>query len=100
LKQFAFLGALVLTLIIPASPAGAHASLLQATPAAGYSVSESPAALTLMFDEPVSVREAPLRLSGPGGDVPLGASRLADGGRQVAATVLRRLGRGQYQVSW
>lgn len=47
-----------------AAPAAAHASLLATTPAAGYSVSSSPTALTLVFDQPVSVQASPVQLAG------------------------------------
>src|SRR6266567_4173652 len=82
--------------LVPAAPASAHASLLTTTPAAGYSVASSPPALTLVFDQPVSVRGTPLRLDGPGGTVELGAARLSNGDRWLTAPVPRPLARGQY----
>ena len=86
--------------LVPATPASAHASLLTTTPAAGYSVASSPPALTLVFDQPVSVRGTPLRLDGPGGTVELGAARLSNGDRWLTAAVPRPLARGQYAVTW
>jgi copper transport protein len=83
-----------------AGPASAHASLLATTPAAGYSVTTSPAALTLVFDQPVSVQGVPLRLSGPAGPVPLGAARLSNGSRWLTAPVTRTLPTGRYTVAW
>jgi copper transport protein len=86
--------------LVPATRASAHASLLATTPAAGYSVATSPPALTLVFDQPVSVRGTPLRLDGPGGAVELGAARLSNGDRWLTAAVPRPLARGQYAVTW
>src|SRR6266540_6441679 len=86
--------------LVPATPASAHASLLTTTPAAGYSVASSPPALTLVFDQPVSVRGTPLRVDGPGGAVELGAARLSSGDRWLTAAVPRLLARGQYTVTW
>ena len=86
--------------LVPATPASAHASLLTTTPSAGYSVSSSPPALTLVFDQPVSVRGAPLRVEGAGGAVELGTARLSNGDRWLSAAVARPLARGQYTVTW
>ncbi|HYU05457.1 MAG TPA: copper resistance CopC family protein, partial [Jatrophihabitantaceae bacterium] len=86
--------------LVPATPASAHASLLTTTPAAGYSVASSPPALTLVFDQPVSVGGTPLRVDGPGGAVELGAARLSNGDRWLTAAVPRPLARGQYTVTW
>ncbi len=86
--------------LVPATPASAHASLLTTTPAAGYSVASGPPALTLVFDQPVSVRGTPLRVDGPGGAVELGAARLSSGDRWLTAAVPRLLARGQYTVTW
>src|SRR6266536_1200868 len=86
--------------LVPATPASAHASLLTTTPAAGYSVASSPPALTLVFDQPVSVRGTPLRVDGPGGAVELGTARLSSGDRWLTAAVPRPLARGQYAVTW
>ena len=89
------IGALVL---IPAAPAQAHATLLTSAPAAGYSVSRSPAELTLVFDEPISIRGTPIRVSG--GSVTLAPPRLSHGGRWLTARLVRPLAAGQYAVSW
>jgi copper transport protein len=86
--------------LIAAVPAGAHAALLASTPAAGYSVSRSPAALTLVFDERVSLPAVPLHVSGARGVVALGAARLSNGGRWLTVAVGRHLDAGQYRVSW
>ncbi len=97
----AWLGLVALALVfVPATPAQAHASLLASTPAAGYSVSHSPAQLTLVFDEPVGLRGTALRVSGPGGAVALAAPRLSNGDRWLTADVTRPLANGQYEVSW
>ncbi len=86
--------------LVPATPASAHASLLATTPAAGYSVASGPPALTLVFDQPVSVRGTPLRVDGPGGAVELGTARLSSGDRWLTAAVPHPLARGQYTVTW
>jgi copper transport protein len=85
--------------LVPATPASAHASLLTTTPAAGYSVASSPPALTLVFDQPVSVRGTPLRVDGPGGAVEVGAARLSNGDRWLTAAVPRPLAHRHYMVT-
>jgi methionine-rich copper-binding protein CopC len=102
-----FLRGFVLTLLAsmaallgPASPASAHAHLLVTTPAAGYSVSASPAGLTLIFDQSVSLKGTVLHLSGGAGPVALGRAQLSNGDRWLSAAVPRPLPSGQYTVTW
>jgi len=57
----------LLIALAAAPPAWAHASLVRAEPADGAMVAESPAVLTLTFNEPVS--PLVMRLIGPGGEV-------------------------------
>jgi len=57
----------VLWLVAPAPAASAHATLLASTPPAGYAVVTSPSALTLDFDEPVTIATAPVDLADPAG---------------------------------
>src|SRR5262245_38985213 len=83
-------------LLGPAGPAFAHASLLTSTPAAGYSVSTSPQALTLVFDQPVAIGARPLQLAGDTRRVAIGAVRLTHGDRWLAADVPTRLAPGVY----
>ncbi len=86
--------------LCPASPADAHASLLSSTPAAGYSVSRSPAVLTLVFDQPVTLRGTALRVTGAAGPVALGRAQLSNGERWLTARVVSPLATGQYTVNW
>ncbi len=59
-------GALALALLVPASVAWAHATLVKAEPADGAVIAQAPSALRLTFNEPVS--PLAIRLIGPGGD--------------------------------
>ena len=87
-------------LLGPAAPAFAHASLLTSTPAAGYSVSTSPRALTLVFDQPVAIGTRPLQLASDSRRVAIGTARLTHGDRWLSADVPTRLAPGVYTVRW
>ena len=58
-----------ITLAAGAAPAGAHAAhaeLIASTPAEGASLATAPARVELTFNEPVTLRENPLEVIGPG----------------------------------
>jgi copper transport protein len=87
--------------VLGAASASAHASLLFATPAVGASVPSSPTALTLDFDEPVTLTGQTVRLSGTGGAGGLvGPARRGGDGSAVTAAVPHPLTRGVYTVTW
>ena len=91
----------LLLLLWSAGPASAHATLLFASPAAEGGVPDPPSALTLTFDNPVTLPPDALRLTGPT-DTPvdLGAPRLTGAAHSVQAAVTRRIAVGVYTVTW
>lgn len=56
----------LLGFVLVTVPAAAHAELVASTPAANASLAAPPARLELTFDEPVTLRENPLEVIGPG----------------------------------
>ncbi|MFC4949252.1 copper resistance CopC/CopD family protein [Pseudonocardia sp. GCM10023141] len=91
----------LLWLALPAPAASAHAYLLASTPPGGYAVATSPAAITLDFDEPVSIGTTALSLTDPAGKPsPLGPAALSLGGRRLSAPVPGQLAEGGYRVHW
>lgn len=84
-----------------AAPAAAHASLLFTTPAAGAAVPASPTAITLVFDEHVTLATTPLRLRAASDRaVSLASPQLSNGGSTLSAAVRGRLPDGVYTVDW
>ncbi|MFD1521716.1 copper resistance CopC family protein [Pseudonocardia yunnanensis] len=95
------LGLLValLWLVLPAPAASAHAYLLASTPPDGYAVPTSPTALSLDFDQSVTIGAAPLKLTDTaGGPHSVGPAMLSLGGRRLAAPVPARLPNGGYRI--
>lgn len=91
----------VFWVVVSASPAGAHATLLATTPPAGYAVAAAPSRLTLDFDEPVSVSGEPLRVSNTAGRrFAVGDAHVSVGGRRLSASLPHRLADGGYRVRW
>ncbi|MCX4747880.1 FixH family protein [Kitasatospora sp. NBC_01287] len=95
-------GALLVLLIGTASPAAAHAALLQTDPAQNSVVATEPAAVTLTFSEGVTLSGDSVRVLDPGGKpVDLGNPGHADGRGDTATVGLRPgLGNGTYTVAW
>jgi len=98
------LGALAvagIALVAVAPAASAHAALLFTSPAAGSAVPVSPHAITLTFDEPVTLAGPPVKLTVPGGRrIRLGAARQSQGRAVVTVPVPGRLPDGVYSVAW
>src|SRR6266700_2432603 len=98
------LGALTvagIALAATAPAASAHATLLFTSPAADSAVPVSPDAITLTFNEPVTLVGTPVTLAGPGGrKIALGAARESGGRSVVTVPVAARLPDGVYTVSW
>lgn len=98
------LAGVVLTLllgVLTAVPANAHATLLFADPAIGGATPAGPPALTLIFDEPVTVSGPAVRLSsGSGAAAQVGPTRLTSAGRVLTVGLPSRLAPGAYQVRW
>jgi len=89
------LGALTLAgiaLAVTAPAASAHATLLFTSPAADSAVPVSPEAITLTFNEQVTLVGTPVTLVGPGGrGIALGAARESGGRSVVTVPVTGRL---------
>src|SRR6266567_788234 len=98
------LGALTvagIALAATAPAASAHATLLFTSPAADSAVPVPPDAITLTFNEPVTLVGTPVTLAGPGGrKIALGAARKSGGRNVVTVPVAARLPDGVYTVSW
>jgi copper transport protein len=84
-----------------AGTAAAHPTLLFTEPAADTAVSDAPQAITLMFNEPVSIAsDAIVVLDKDGRTVPMGAATTARGGQLVVARPVAPLRPGSYTVRW
>ena len=98
------LGALTvagIALAATAPAASAHATLLFTSPAADSAVPVSPKAITLTFNEQVTLAGTPVTLAGPGGRrIALGAARESGGRTVVTVPVASRLPDGVYTVGW
>lgn len=88
--------AVMLAVLLICSPAHAHATLTGTMPADGTVLEESPAAVTLSFNEPVSLIAAMLII--PGGDTQeLDGSGAAD---TISIDLPAELGHGSHALSW
>ncbi|MEU4184022.1 copper resistance CopC family protein, partial [Micrococcus luteus] len=88
-------------LVVTASQASAHPTLLSTTPAAGYSVASTPSAITMVFDEPVNVAPQGVRVEGSGGHaVDTSGVAIEQGGRRVVVNTLETMPAGRYVVHW
>lgn len=87
--------------VVLAGPADAHATLLFTDPGIDGAVPSSPAAVTLVFDEPVTVPGDPVRLSDASGrEFSFGAARWTNAGRVLTVPVRAELGSGVFTVRW
>src|SRR6266702_6053710 len=90
---------IALTALAPA--ASAHATLLFTAPAADSAVPASPTAITLTFNEPVTLAGPPVTLTGAGGQkIGVGPPGQSRGRSVVTVPVTARLGDGVYTVAW
>jgi copper transport protein len=98
------LGALLVLAVLSVSsagPAAAHPTLLFTDPAADTAVPVAPQAITLMFNEAVSIGpEAVVVLDNDGGTMPMGAAITERGGQVVTARPAATLRPGSYTVRW
>ena len=84
-----------------AGTAAAHPTLLFTEPAADTAVSEAPQAITLMFNEQVSIGpDAIVVLDKDGRTLPMGAATTARGGHVVTARPAAPLPPGSYTARW
>jgi copper transport protein len=98
------LGALTvagIVLVAVAPAASAHATLLFTSPAAGSAVPVSPKAITLTFNQSVTLMGAPVTLaSADGHKIALGPAREDSGRSVVTVPVAGQLPDGVYTVTW
>ena len=91
----------LLWLALPAPAASAHAYLLASTPPDGYAVPTSPTALSLDFDQAVTISATPLELTDTAGENhPVGQAMLSLGGRRLSAPAPAQLPNGGYRIRW
>lgn len=87
--------------LAPASPAGAHAELVSATPAPGTGLPQAPGAVVLRFNEPLNMRLSEIRvLDSDGQDVAEGPSVAVVGDPQAMRRKLGLLATDRYTVEW
>jgi copper transport protein len=90
----------LLIVLIPASPAWAHAVLVETVPSDGARLETSPAEVTLVFNEPVSVALGALRVyDSAGRQVDRGDAAHGESPEQVVVS-LPELATGSYVVTW
>jgi copper transport protein len=87
--------AVLLACLAQPSPAWAHASLVGSEPSDGTTLTDPPAALKLMFNEPVS--PLVVRLIGPTGEAVMPAVRAENSTLTIVPPPLRR---GTHVLSW
>jgi copper transport protein len=98
MRRAAAAAAVVVVLAFPAG-AAAHASVTHLSPDARAELRDSPRAIELRFDQPVTVLPNAVRLYDAHGRIVSLRPRSYDGGRGVLAPV-RRLPTGAYTVRW
>lgn len=87
--------------LVPASPVGAHAELVSATPTPGTGLPQAPGAVVLRFNEPLNMRLSEIRvLNSDGQDVAEGASVEVAGEPQAMRRRLGLLAPDRYTVEW
>jgi copper transport protein len=90
----------VVAVLILAAPAGAHAVLLQTSPASGQTYPSAPKVVQLLFDENVQVGLGGIRLLDSKSDrITTGKPTQTLGGKQVSVSV-PALKDGTYVVTW
>lgn len=91
----------VAAVLLPWSPASAHATLLFTSPAVDGAVPDSPPVVQLVFDQPVVASETSLSVrSADGKSAPLGPVETGKDSSVVRARVLEELSAGEYRVEW
>jgi len=84
-----------------ASPAFAHAHLVESTPAANATLSASPRTINLTFNERVVPRFSKLELTMPGHGMAIPVTvRVSDDGKRLIGTPRSRLMKGSYKIVW
>jgi len=102
LRRGLVVAAVLLTgMLLGALPASAHPTLLVTDPAADTAVADSPPAITLVFNEAITIGPTSLTLLDAGNrSRPLGVAHLAQGGHLLTAALPITLDPGVYAVRW
>lgn len=88
-------------MLLGALPASAHPTLLVTDPAADTAVADSPPAITLVFNEAITIGPTALTLLDAGNrSLPLGVAHMARGGHLLTAALPITLHPGVYVVRW
>lgn len=100
IRQFILLVmASALVVLVVASPAQAHPTLLQTLPQAGYSYSQSPIEIGMVFDQPVAVHRLTV-LGQARGPIATSNPLRSPGGTRITVTPDKPLPAGNYTVRW
>ncbi len=87
-----------LILVVSAAPAAAHNVLESTSPASGQTVNRTPTTVVLTFNNPAIAMGTQLLITGPDGNVAVGAPRLVD--NTVAQDIAPGAAAGPYTVTW
>jgi copper resistance protein C len=91
----------VVWVLLSCVPAMAHASLVQAEPAEGAALTESPDRVQLRFSEPVDAEFSPIEVrDSEGSRVDEDDARVDPDDARVVLAGLKRLPEGDYRVQW
>lgn len=94
------LSAALVTVMLAAAPAEAHARVVRTTPANGATINGRISSVAIVFDDPVRVVPRSLVVTGAtGAPEPIGAARVV-GDRTLEAALPGRLPAGRYFVGW
>ncbi len=100
-RSMVVLAVLLTGMLLGALPASAHPTLLGTDPAADTAVAESPPAVTLVFNEAITIGPTALTLLDAGNrSLPIGVAHLAQGGHLLTAALPITLSPGVYVVRW
>ncbi len=100
-RLVAFLGLSVAWLVLSSAPALAHARLVEAYPADGAVLTDSPEQVQLLFNEPVEAEFDPLKVYDQEGDrVDEDNARVSPNNARLLVIDLEELPEGSYTVDW
>jgi copper transport protein len=92
---------MIITVVVLAGPASAHAVLERSDPFGGQALTTVPARVTLTFSESVTTDAGSIRvISATGNRVDAGDTHRGQAGNQVVVGLAAGLDRGTYVVSW
>jgi copper transport protein len=91
----------LMVLLVPVSPAWAHAALLESTPADGAVLQDAPSEVVLRYSESVGTSLGAVRVVAPDGSrADTGRVTTRAGGTEVVASLREGLGHGTYLLLW